>query len=53
VFDWERYTADQGLVSTVGDFADLTGGSIQLDVWNVIGDADVTLLTGAIASEPI
>lgn len=45
VFDWESYTAGHGLVSAIGAFEDLVHGSVQIDVWNVIGHGEVALLT--------
>jgi hypothetical protein len=52
VFNWESYTAGHGLVSSVGEFENLDGGSVQIDVWNVIGNADVALLTDTLDGEP-
>lgn len=40
------------MVSLEGEFENLTGGSVQFDVWNVIGGADLALLTDTLDGEP-
>ncbi|MGY8996291.1 MAG: hypothetical protein ACKVH7_07620, partial [Alphaproteobacteria bacterium] len=42
---WEGYTHRQGLDRQRGDFADFEGGSIQVEIWNAIGEGDITVAT--------
>ena len=48
---WEVYTQEYGhgasLREAKGEFSDFTGGTLQLEVWNTFGGADVALLTDA------
>ena len=51
---WEVYTQDgghhAGLREAVGAFSDFAGGTLQLEVWNTFGGADVAMLTDATAA---
>ena len=42
---WERYTHGQGPDRERGDFADFEGGSIQVEIWNAIGEGDISVAT--------
>ena len=44
---WESYSQARGLNGASGAYADFTGGSVTAEVWNVIGNAPVTLHGGA------
>ena len=44
--NWERYDQSWGLINVSGDFADMDGGSVRLELWNGIGSAEVAIQTG-------
>ncbi len=48
---WETYTQGTGLASSSGTFADLTNGSVKVELWSAIGNADSTIRTSAAASD--
>ncbi|MGW5878625.1 glycosyl hydrolase [Nocardiopsis terrae] len=43
---WEVYTESQGLGSGDGEFADLAGGSVRLEIWSALGDQDSEIRVG-------
>ncbi|KRV48352.1 glycoside hydrolase [Wenjunlia vitaminophila] len=43
---WEEYNQTRGLKSATGALGDLRGGTIRLEVWSAIGNADSRLQTG-------
>ncbi|MFF9198330.1 glycosyl hydrolase [Streptomyces sp. NPDC014779] len=47
VTGWEEYNQNRGLQSATGTLGDLTGGTVRLEVWSAIGNADSRLRTGA------
>lgn len=48
---WEKYTQSVGLRSSTGAFANLTNGSVKIEIWNAIGQAPVLLRVNASASD--
>ena len=50
---WEQYTQASGLSSVQGTFGDLRGGTVRVEVWNVIGSAPTSLdLQGSTVTLP-
>ncbi|MFF8600066.1 glycosyl hydrolase [Streptomyces sp. NPDC015232] len=47
VTGWEEYNQNRGLQSATGTLGNLTGGTVRLEVWSAIGNADSRLRTGA------
>ncbi|MEU3051263.1 glycosyl hydrolase [Streptomyces sp. NPDC006984] len=47
VAGWEEYHQGRGLKSATGTWGDLRGGTVRLEVWSAIGNADARLRTGA------
>ncbi|MET8506597.1 glycosyl hydrolase [Streptomyces sp. NPDC004787] len=47
VTGWEEYNQNRGLRSATGTLGNLTGGTVRLEVWSAIGNADSRLRTGA------
>jgi endoglucanase Acf2 len=43
---WEEYSQARGLKSATGTLGDLRGGTVRLEVWSAIGNADSLLRTG-------
>ena len=48
---WETYTQSAGLKSASGSFANLTNGSVKVEVWDAIGGTAVSLRTSASATD--
>ncbi|WP_284574071.1 glycosyl hydrolase [Streptomyces sp. 2P-4] len=46
VAGWEEYRQARGLKSATGTLGDLRGGTVRLEVWSAIGNADSRLQTG-------
>ncbi|WP_406859140.1 glycosyl hydrolase [Streptomyces sp. HUAS MG47] len=46
VAGWEEYNQGRGLKSATGTLGDLRGGTVRLEVWSAIGNADSRLQTG-------
>ncbi|MFG2332579.1 glycosyl hydrolase [Streptomyces sp. NPDC048604] len=46
VAGWEEYSQARGLKSATGALGDLRGGTVRLEVWSAIGNADSRLQTG-------
>ncbi|MEU7028121.1 glycosyl hydrolase [Streptomyces sp. NPDC046275] len=46
VTGWEEYNQNRGLQSATGTLGNLTGGTVRLEVWSAIGNADSRLRTG-------
>ncbi|MET3769114.1 endoglucanase Acf2 [Marisediminicola sp. UYEF4] len=40
---YERYTADRGIAEVVGDLGNLVDGSMKVELWNVLGNAESTI----------
>ena len=40
---YERYTADRGSAEVVGDLGALVDGSMKVELWNVLGNAESTI----------
>ena len=47
----EGYTHLQGLDSERGDFDNFAGGSIRVEIWNAIGEGDITVATDTPADD--
>ncbi|MCX2182775.1 glycoside hydrolase [Streptomyces sp. SKN60] len=47
VTGWEEYNQNRGLQTATGTLGNLTGGTVRLEVWSAIGNADSRLRTGA------
>lgn len=48
---WEVYTRNSGVLSAVGSFANMTNGTVKVEVWNAIGKGAVSLRTNASATD--
>ncbi|MFI8194217.1 glycosyl hydrolase [Streptomyces sp. NPDC085946] len=46
VTGWEQYSQAHGLKSATGTLGNLRGGTVRLEVWSAIGNADAQLRTG-------
>jgi endoglucanase Acf2 len=46
VTGWEEYSQARGLKSATGALGNLRGGTVRLEVWSAIGNADARLRTG-------
>src|SRR5881394_1834345 len=48
---WEAYTQGAGLGSATGAFANLSNGSVKVEIWNAIGTNTGSLRTNATNTE--
>jgi endoglucanase Acf2 len=46
VTGWEEYNQTRGLKSATGTLGNLSGGTVRLEVWSAIGNANALLRTG-------
>ncbi|CAL9613284.1 hypothetical protein SUDANB15_05654 [Streptomyces sp. enrichment culture] len=46
VTGWEEYNQTRGLKAATGTLGNLNGGTVRLEVWSAIGNADALLRTG-------
>lgn len=49
---WESYSQNRQMAAASGSYADFTGGSVTMEIWNAFGGGDVQLMAGASVTVP-
>ncbi len=49
--DWEEYNETKGMKTAAGSFANMTNGTIKVELWNAIGNGTVDVRTSATSAQ--